>query len=55
MRRCGGVKRALPRLPRLQLADGRTPAFPETTLWLRGHRVVLVDEAAQHVVTNDVG
>jgi hypothetical protein len=25
-----------------------------TPLWLRGHRVVLVDEATEHVVTNDV-
>src|ERR1700688_1203557 len=31
----------------------RVPANPPTSVWLRGHRVVLVDETAQHVVTTD--
>jgi len=44
----------LPRDFQLQAGEERTPDVPLTSLWLRGHRVVLVNEAAQHVVTNDV-
>ena len=42
-----------PRWTQLRSANGMPAAIPVIPLWLRSHRVVLVDEASEHVVTMD--
>ena len=38
----------------MHFASTRSALVPQAPVWLRGHRAVLVDEAAKHVVTIDV-
>ncbi len=38
----------------MQFGSQRSAGVPDTPVWLRGHRMVLVDKAARHVMTMDM-